>query len=256
MKNKDISLLIVDDEFSVRDSLYQWFRTDGFDVETAEDTKEAFEKFRVKKWDIVLLDIKMPGMDGIEFNKHILGVNPDIIVIIITAFATVETAVQAIKDGALWDYIGLLESYRCKSDTSGLLRSYCISRAMNGATCTCKEDQVNPFRMLSEIPQIAEKMVFVDAASRQKWIEGSFAPFQESQSNELSWYVRPSRTITARHTKGFNASFADVHCQWIRYKDNRSVELANWNISPEIASPDNKDLMLIVDAVKSRKWGQ
>ncbi|MBN2008719.1 sigma-54-dependent Fis family transcriptional regulator [candidate division KSB1 bacterium] len=104
MKIKDVSLLIVDDEFSVRDSLEQWFRMDGFDVDTAEDTKQAFEKFRLKKWDIVLLDIKMPGMDGIEFNKHIMSVNPDIIVIIITAFASVETAVQAIKDGA-FDYV-------------------------------------------------------------------------------------------------------------------------------------------------------
>lgn len=163
---------------------------------------------------------------------------------------------QAIKEGALWDYIGQLENYRCKSDTSGLLRSYCISRAMNGATCTCQEDQVNPFRMLSEITQISEKMVFVEAASRQKWIEGSFAPFRETEPNEPTWYVKPSRTITARHTKGFNASFADAHYEWFRYKDKRSLELAKWTISPELASGNNQDLIRIVEAVKSRRWGQ
>ncbi|MHC4213265.1 MAG: type II secretion system protein, partial [Planctomycetota bacterium] len=163
---------------------------------------------------------------------------------------------QAIKDGALWEYVGQLESYRCKSDTSKLLRSYCISRAMNGANCTCQEDKINPFRMISEIVRISEKMVFVDAASREKWIEGSFAPFLHIEPNEPTWYVKPSRTITARHTKGFNASFADAHCQWIRYKDKRSVDLAYWRISPELASDKNEDLLLIVDAVKSRRWGQ
>ncbi len=163
---------------------------------------------------------------------------------------------QAIKEGALWEYIGLLESYRCKTDTSGLIRSYCISRAMNGATCTCQEDHVNPYRMLSKITRISDKMVFVDAASRERWIEGSFAPFQENEPNEPTWYVRPSRTITARHLKGFNASFADTHCEWFRYKDKRSVDLAYWRISTELASGNNEDLIRIVEAVKSRRWGQ
>ncbi|MEE4311685.1 MAG: sigma-54 dependent transcriptional regulator [candidate division KSB1 bacterium] len=104
MTNKDIRILIVDDEFSVRDSLYQWFHADGYCVDTAENTDAAFEKFKQHTWDIVLLDIKMPGMDGIEFNRHILSVDKNVITIIITAFASVETAVQAIKDGA-FDYI-------------------------------------------------------------------------------------------------------------------------------------------------------
>ncbi|MBD3289863.1 response regulator [candidate division KSB1 bacterium] len=104
MSNKDINILIVDDEYSVRDSLSQWFKADGFTVDTAENATEAFQKFKKRKWDIVLLDIKMPGMDGIEFNRHILSVDKSIIVIIVTAYATVESAVEAIKDGA-FDYI-------------------------------------------------------------------------------------------------------------------------------------------------------
>ena len=104
MNNKDFSILIVDDEFTVRDSLYKWFKADGFDVDTAEDSNEALKKFKGKTWDIVLLDIRMPGMDGIEFNRHIQGFNKNIVVIIMTAYASVDTAVQAIKDGA-FEYV-------------------------------------------------------------------------------------------------------------------------------------------------------
>ena len=104
MNNSDINILIVDDEFSVRDSLYKWFKTDGFNVDTAENAEAALQKFKEKSWDIVLLDIKMPGMDGIEFNRHIQSVDKNIIVIIITAYASVDTAVQAIKDGA-FEYV-------------------------------------------------------------------------------------------------------------------------------------------------------
>jgi len=163
---------------------------------------------------------------------------------------------EAITEGALWEYVGVLGSYQCKSDRSGLLRSYCMSRAMNGATCTCEADHVNPFRMLSEIWRGSEKMVLVDAASREAWLEGSFAPVKETEADGQQWYVKPSRTITARHTRGFNASFADAHCTWRRYKDERSVELAEWKISPEDASGDNEDLVWMAEAVRSRRWGQ
>ncbi|MDW7681419.1 MAG: sigma-54 dependent transcriptional regulator, partial [bacterium] len=104
MNASDISILIVDDEFSVRDSLCKWFRSDGYNVDTAESAAAALEKFKKSSWDIILLDIKMPGMDGIEFNRHIQSLNKNIIVIIITAYASVDTAVQSIKDGA-FDYI-------------------------------------------------------------------------------------------------------------------------------------------------------
>ncbi len=104
MNNNDVNILIVDDEFSVRDSLFKWFKTDGFNVDTAENAEAALQKFKEKSWDIVLLDIKMPGMDGIEFNRHIQSVDQNIIVIIITAYASVDTAVQAIKDGA-FEYV-------------------------------------------------------------------------------------------------------------------------------------------------------
>jgi DNA-binding NtrC family response regulator len=99
-----ISILIVDDEESVRDSLYNWFIEDRYEVECAENAKKALSILEVRPFDIILADLKMPGMDGLEMLKRIKTLRKESIVIIITAFATIDTAVQALKDGA-FDYV-------------------------------------------------------------------------------------------------------------------------------------------------------
>lgn len=104
MEKSQSSILVVDDEFSVRDSLYNWFRKDGFDVIAVESAADALRAVQEKHIDVALIDIKMPGMDGIELQARINDIDPTITVIIITAFATVETAVQSLKQGA-FDYV-------------------------------------------------------------------------------------------------------------------------------------------------------
>ena len=102
--DNNLSILIVDDELSVRDSLSNWFIEDGYSVDTAEDAKVALKKIEAFNFHIILVDIKLPGMDGLELNRRIKSINEDAVVIIMTAFASVDSAVQALKDGA-YDYV-------------------------------------------------------------------------------------------------------------------------------------------------------
>jgi DNA-binding NtrC family response regulator len=97
-------ILVVDDEAVIRDSLEGWFTEDGYVVGLAEDAKAALARIRDASWDLVLLDIKMPGMDGLELQRRITEVAPGLLVIMMTAYATVDSAVQALKAGA-YDYV-------------------------------------------------------------------------------------------------------------------------------------------------------
>ena len=98
------SILIIDDERVVRDSLTKWFEEDGYIVGSAANAADALHLLQEQKWQIILLDIRMPGMDGIELQPRIKQVDPSALIIFITAHASVDTAVQALKAGA-FDYV-------------------------------------------------------------------------------------------------------------------------------------------------------
>lgn len=98
------AILIVDDERVVRESLEQWFSDEDYDVTVAASGKEALAALARQRYDLALLDIKMPGMDGMELQHRLREADPDLPVIIMTGYASVETAVQALKQGA-YDYI-------------------------------------------------------------------------------------------------------------------------------------------------------
>jgi len=99
-----VNILIVDDEEIVRESLASWLKEDGYEVEAAENGARALERLPAKDWNLAMVDLKMPGMDGIQLMDEIRKARPETIVIIMTAYATVDTAVQAMKKGA-YDYI-------------------------------------------------------------------------------------------------------------------------------------------------------
>jgi len=98
------SILVVDDEEIVRDSLASWLQEDGYRVDTAPDGPTALAKLAQQPYDILLVDLKMPGMDGMQVLAQAKSLQPDAPLIIMTAYATVDTAVQAMKQGA-YDYL-------------------------------------------------------------------------------------------------------------------------------------------------------
>jgi DNA-binding NtrC family response regulator len=103
---KKARILVVDDEPAMREALYDWLKEDGYDVGLAEGGKEAVAMAGEKSWDVILLDLKMPGMDGLETLRRLKAedVDTDAEILMMTAYATVDTAVQAMKEGA-FDYL-------------------------------------------------------------------------------------------------------------------------------------------------------
>jgi DNA-binding response OmpR family regulator len=97
---KDKSVLIVDDEKNIRLTLSQTLETLEVETDTAADGEEALAKLKEKEFGLILLDLKMPGMDGMEVLRQVSKIRPDIRIIILTAYGTVELAVEAMKLGA------------------------------------------------------------------------------------------------------------------------------------------------------------
>ena len=101
---KDIPILVVDDEESIRSVLSQVLSEDGFTVTEAASGEEALVLFQKQPFDLVITDIVMPGISGIELLEKIRELNSDTQVIIMTSYASLDTAVSALRSGA-YDYI-------------------------------------------------------------------------------------------------------------------------------------------------------
>ena len=97
-------ILIIDDEKAIRKTLSEILSFEGYKLDEAADGEEGLKKFKDKTFDVVLCDIKMPKIDGIEFLQKAGEVNPDIPIIMISGHGNIETAVEAVKKGA-YDFI-------------------------------------------------------------------------------------------------------------------------------------------------------
>jgi len=102
--DEKMSIMVVDDEMIVRESLFHWFKKSGHKVDAASSGFEALEKLEKFPFEVLFVDIKMPGMNGIELLGKVKEEYPETIVIIITAYGSIETAVNAMKLGAS-DYL-------------------------------------------------------------------------------------------------------------------------------------------------------
>jgi heterodisulfide reductase subunit A len=103
-ERKDFRILVVDDEAIVRQSLQSWLEDEGYAVDSAASGPAALEALEKAEYQLMLSDIKMAGMDGVELLRQARALRPDLAVVLMTAYATVETAVAAMKIGAL-DYL-------------------------------------------------------------------------------------------------------------------------------------------------------
>jgi DNA-binding NtrC family response regulator len=98
------SILIIDDEKSIRKTITEILTYEGYKIDEAVDGEEGLRKFREKNFDLVICDIKMPKLDGIEFLEKAREINDEVPIIIISGHGNIETAVEAVKKGA-YDYI-------------------------------------------------------------------------------------------------------------------------------------------------------
>src|SRR3982750_4577168 len=98
------TILIIDDEKAIRKTLSEILSFEGYKIDEASDGEEGLKRFKDKTYDVVLCDIKMPKIDGIEFLEKSRESNADVPIIMISGHGTIETAVEAVKKGA-FDYI-------------------------------------------------------------------------------------------------------------------------------------------------------
>jgi len=98
------SILVVDDEKSQREILEMILSGEGYDVTTASSGEAAMKFANERRFDLVLTDLMMTGMDGIELLQHLLALDSAIIVILLTAHGTIESAKEALRRGA-FDYL-------------------------------------------------------------------------------------------------------------------------------------------------------
>ncbi len=100
----EVKILIVDDEMVMRESLSAWLQRDGHNVQTAESGEAALARIEKTRYDILIMDIKMEGMSGLEVLSLVQENDPDVSVVMITAYGSISTAIEAMKNGA-FDYL-------------------------------------------------------------------------------------------------------------------------------------------------------
>ncbi len=158
-------ILIVDDEKAIRKTLSEILSFEGYKVDEAADGEEGLKKFRDKNYDIVLCDIKMPKIDGIEFLQKASEVNGDTPIIMISGHGNIETAVEAVKKGA-YDFISkppdlnrLLITIRNAMDKSSLVTETKVLKRKVGRV----QEMIGSSGSIQKIKDTIDKVAPTDA---------------------------------------------------------------------------------------------
>lgn len=158
-------ILIIDDEKAIRKTLTEILTFEGYKIDEASDGEEGLKKFKEKTFDLVLCDIKMPKMNGIEFLEKAGEVNADVPIIMISGHGNIETAVEAVKKGA-YDYISkppdlnrLLITIRNAMDKSTLvLETKVLKRKVSKV-----QEMIGESSPIKKIKETIEKVAPTDA---------------------------------------------------------------------------------------------
>lgn len=185
------SILIIDDEKSIRKTLTEILSYEGYKIEEAADGEEGLKKFRSGSFDIVLCDIKMPKLDGIEFLERAREINDEIPIIIISGHGNIDTAVEAVKKGA-YDYISK------PPDLNRMLIT--LRNAMEKHTL------------------VAETKVLKRKVSKVQEIVGESAPVKKIKDTIDKIAPTEARVLIT----GENGVGKELVARWIHEKSNRS----------------------------------
>lgn len=186
------NILIIDDEKAIRKTLSEILSYEGYKIDEAGDGEEGFRKFREKDYDVILCDIKMPKMDGIEFLEKAKEANPDLPIIMISGHGTIETAVEAVKKGA-YDYISK------PPDLNRLLIT--IRNAMDKTSL------------------VAETKVLKRKVSKVQDMIGESAPIQKIRETIEKVAPTDARILIT----GENGVGKELVARWIHEKSNRAA---------------------------------
>lgn len=159
------TILIIDDERAIRKTLAEILGFEGYKIEEAADGEEGLAQFRQKLFDVVLCDIKMPKLDGLEFLEKARALNPDVPIIMISGHGNIDTAVEAVKKGA-YDYISkppdlnrLLITLRNALDKTKLVKETKVLRRK----VVRPQQMIGSGNALSKIKDTIEKVAPTDA---------------------------------------------------------------------------------------------
>lgn len=185
-------ILIIDDEKAIRKALTEILSAEGYKTEEAGDGEEGLKKFREKNYDVVLCDIKMPKIDGIEFLQKATEANADVPVIMISGHGNIETAVDAVKKGA-FDYISK------PPDLNRMLIT--IRNAMDRSTLA------------------TETKVLKRKVNRVQEMIGESAPIKKIKDTIDKVAPTEARILVT----GENGSGKELVARWVHEKSNRSA---------------------------------
>jgi two-component system, NtrC family, nitrogen regulation response regulator NtrX len=184
-------ILIIDDEKAIRKTLTEILSFEGYKIEEASDGEEGLKTFKEKTYDVVLCDIKMPKLDGIEFLQKAGEINPDVPIIMISGHGNIETAVEAVKKGA-YDYISK------PPDLNRLLIT--IRNAMDKSSL------------------VTETRVLKRKVSRVQEMIGSSAPMQKIKETIEKVAPTDARILIT----GENGVGKELVARWVHEKSNRA----------------------------------